>query len=275
MASDGTATAAPDVLQRILAHKEHEVAEAAKARPQRELEERAREAEAPRGLRRALAERVAAGEPALIAEIKKASPSKGVLRENFDPGSLARAYRDGGAVALSVLTDRGFFGGSGQDLATAREAVALPALRKDFLIDSYQIIEARAMGADCVLLIVAALGDARLRELRDKAVAYGMDVLVEVHDGDELERALAIDPDLVGINNRDLRTLVTDTTTTRSLRERVPEDVVLVTESGIHSADDLARMQATGVHAFLVGEALMSAPDPGARLAELFRLDPT
>jgi indole-3-glycerol phosphate synthase len=270
MPSEGPATAPPDVLQRILAHKAQEVAEAAKARPQRELEARAREAEAPRGFHRALAQRIAAAEPGVIAEIKKASPSKGVLRADFDAAAIARAYRDGGAAALSVLTDNPFFGGSGDDLAAARAAVDLPALRKDFVIDPYQIVEARAMGADCVLLIVAALDDTRLRELRDAALAYSMDVLVEVHDRAELERALAIEPDLVGVNNRDLRTFVTDTATTLALRERVPDDVLLVTESGIHSADDIAHMQTAGVHAFLVGEALMSAPDPGAGLADLF-----
>jgi indole-3-glycerol phosphate synthase len=206
----------------------------------------------------------------VIAEVKKASPSKGVLRADFDPEAIGRAYADNGAAALSVLTDHDFFQGAPEHLIAARAASGLPVLRKDFVLDPYQVYEARAMGADCILLIVAALGDATLRELRDAAAHLHMDVLVEVHDGDELERALAIGPDLVGINNRDLRTFETDTATTTRLRSRVPEDVLLVTESGILTADDVAAMQAADVHAFLVGEAFMVAPDPGERLAALF-----
>ncbi len=274
MASDAAPREAPDVLRRILARKAEEVAEAAEREPLRTVAERAARADAPRGLRAALARRIDAGAVAIIAEIKKASPSKGVLRADYDPAAIGRAYADGGASALSVLTDRDFFQGAPAHLAAARAASALPVLRKDFVIDAYQVYEARALGADAVLLIVAALGDAALRELRDLAAHLGMDTLVEVHDGDELERALAIRPDLVGINNRDLRTFDTDLATTARLRGRVPDNVVLVTESGIQSRADIERMRGDGVHAFLVGEAFMTSPDPGSRLAELFRLDP-
>lgn len=269
MPSEASPAAPPDILRRILERKAGEIAEAAAREPLAQLSRRAAAADAPRGLRDALARRIDAGAPAVIAEVKKASPSKGVLRADFDAAVIARAYADGGAAALSVLTDRDFFQGHPEHLAAARAASGLPVLRKDFVIDAYQVYESRAMGADCVLLIVAALGDAALRELRDLAAHLGMDVLVEVHDADELERALAIAPDLVGVNNRDLRTFHTSTDTTRVLRERVPDEVLLVTESGIHTADDVAAMRAAGVHAFLIGEALMVAPDPGARLAEL------
>ncbi|MDZ7748866.1 MAG: indole-3-glycerol phosphate synthase TrpC [Halofilum sp. (in: g-proteobacteria)] len=270
MSSEALPADTPDILRRILARKAEEVAEAAAREPLGALSRRAAEADAPRGFRAALEARIAAGEPAVIAEVKRASPSKGVLRADFDPEAIARAYADNGAAALSVLTDRDFFQGAPEHLAAARAASGLPALRKDFVVDPYQVYEARAMGADCILLIVAALGDAALRELRDAAAQLDMDVLVEVHDGDELERALAIGPDLVGINNRDLRTFETTTETTLALRDRVPDDVLLVTESGILDAVDVAAMQRAGVHAFLVGEAFMTAPDPGARLAELF-----
>lgn len=269
MPSDASPAATPDILRRILEHKAGEIAEAAAREPVAELSRRAAATDAPRGLRDALARRIDAGAPAVIAEVKKASPSQGVLRTDFDAAAIGRAYADGGAAALSVLTDRDFFQGHPQHLAAARAASGLPVLRKDFLVDPYQVYESRAMGADCVLLIVAALGDAALRELRDLATHLGMDVLVEVHDAAELERALAIAPDLVGINNRDLRTFATSTETTRALRARIPDDVLVVTESGIHDADDIAAMRAAGVHAFLVGEALMVAPDPGAKLAEL------
>jgi indole-3-glycerol phosphate synthase len=270
MTSEAAAADTPDILRRILARKAEEIAEAAAREPLARLAERAAGADAPRGFRAALAERIERGDPAVIAEVKKASPSKGVLRPDFDPAAIARAYAAGGAAALSVLTDRDFFEGDPEHLRAARASSGLPVLRKDFVVDPYQVYEARAMAADCVLLIVAALGDAALRELRDTAAHLGMDVLVEVHDGDELERALAIGPDLVGINNRDLRTFHTTTETTLALRERVPDDAVLVTESGIHTAEDVAAMRSAGVHGFLVGEAFMVAPDPGRRLAELF-----
>ncbi len=260
----------PDILRRILARKAEEIAAAAAREPIASVAERAAEADPPRGFRAALAQRLRAGAPAVIAEIKKASPSKGVLREDFDPAALGRSYAAGGAAALSVLTDRDFFQGDGHFLTAAREAGGLPTLRKDFIVDRYQIHEARALGADCVLLIVAALDDASLRELHELSIELGMDVLVEVHDAAELERALAIGADLVGINNRDLRTFETATETTRTLRSRVPGDVLVVTESGIHTPDDVAAMRAAHVHAFLIGEAFMVAPDPGERLAALF-----
>lgn len=269
MPSEARPATPPDVLRRILERKAGEIEEAAGREPLAALARRAAAADAPRGLRAALARRLDAGEPAVIAEIKKASPSKGVLRAEFEPDALARSCAAAGAAALSVLTDRDFFQGHPEHLAAARAASGLPVLRKDFVIDPYQVYETRAMGADCVLLIVAALGDAALRELHDLATHLGMDVLVEVHDADELERALAIGPDLVGINNRDLRTFHTSTETTRALRARIPDDVLLVTESGIHDADDVAAMRAAGVHAFLIGEALMVADEPGAKLAEL------
>lgn len=270
MSSETPIADTPDILRRILARKVEEIAAAAEREPLSALARRAADADAPRGLRAALVGRIDAGDAAVIAEVKKASPSRGVLRADFDPAAIGRSYAAGGAAALSVLTDRDFFQGDAAHLAAARAASGLPVLRKDFVIDPWQVYEARAMGADAILLIAAALGDAAMRELRDLAVHLGMDTLIEVHDGDELERALALEPDLVGINNRDLRTFETDVATTTRLRERVPADVLLVTESGIHTAEDVAGMRADGVHAFLVGEAFMTAPDPGARLAELF-----
>lgn len=270
MTSETPIAATPDILRRILARKVEEITAAAGREPLSALARRAADADTPRGLRAALGHRIEAGEAAVIAEVKKASPSRGVLREDFDPAAIGRSYALGGAAALSVLTDRDFFQGDPAHVAAARAASGLPVLRKDFVIDGYQVYEARAMGADAVLLIAAALGDAAMRELRDLAAHLGMDTLIEVHDGDELERALALEPDLVGINNRDLRTFETDVATTTRLRERVPADVLLVTESGIHTAADVAGMRGNGVHAFLVGEAFMTAPDPGARLTELF-----
>jgi indole-3-glycerol phosphate synthase len=260
----------PDVLKRILAYKREEVVAAAEAEPLRALAQRAAAADAPRGLRAALAADIEAGRAAVIAEIKKASPSKGVLRQDFDPAAVAEAYAAGGASALSVLTDRDHFQGAPEHLTAARAASGLAVLRKDFVIDAYQVYEARALGADAILLIVAALGDASLRELHDLARHLDMDVLIEVHTAEELERALAIGPNLVGINNRDLHTFATDTTTTTRLRRAMPADTLLVTESGIHTPADINAMRAAGVQAFLVGEAFMTAPDPGARLAELF-----
>jgi len=264
------ATGTPDILQRILARKSEEIASAAEAEPLRALGERAARADAPRGFRDALVRAIDAGRSGVIAEIKKASPSKGVMRDPYDPADIARSYARGGATVLSVLTDRDFFQGAPGHLVKAREASGLPVLRKDFVIDPYQVYEARALGADCILLIVAALGDAALRELHDLAVHLGMDVLVEVHDGEELERALAIGPALLGINNRDLRTFATTLDTTLDLRDRVPGNPVLVTESGIHTREHVGIMHAAGVHAFLVGEAFMTATDPGEKLAELF-----
>lgn len=208
--------------------------------------------------------------PAVIAEIKRASPSKGLLRAEFDPAAIARSYEKAGAACLSVLTDARFFQGASSHLQQARAACALPALRKDFLIDPYQAFESRALGADCVLLIAACLEDAQMRELEALALGLGMAVLVEVHDADELQRALALKTPLVGINNRNLRTFETRLETTLELLPRVPADRIVVTESGILSPQDVARMRASGVHTFLVGEAFMRAPDPGAALRALF-----
>jgi indole-3-glycerol phosphate synthase len=264
------ATANADILQRILARKAEEVAERSARRPLAQVRADAQQAAPVRGFRAALAARLARGEAAVIAEVKRASPSKGLLRADFDPAAIAASYERGGAACLSVLTDRDFFQGDDAYLQQARAACALPVLRKDFTVDPYQVWEARALGADAVLLIAAALDDARLARLNDAAGAAGLDVLVEVHDAGELERALRLAPPLLGINNRNLRTFDTRLETTLDLRDRVPEGTLLVTESGIHGVDDVARMRAAGVHAFLVGEAFMRADDPGARLAELF-----
>jgi len=260
----------PDILRRILARKAEELTLAAEQRPLRELAGAVEKLPAPRPFRGALAARLAAGRVAVIAEIKRASPSKGVLREPFEPTGIARSYAHHGATCLSVLTDRDFFQGDPAHLGAAREVCPLPALRKDFLIDPYQVFEARHLGADCILLIVAALGDPQLAELAGLAVDLGMDVLVEVHDAEELERALALGLPLIGINNRDLRTFETRLETTLRLRERIPADRLVVTESGIHTPEDVALMREHGIHAFLVGEAFMRAPDPGERLAGLF-----
>lgn len=260
----------PDILKRILARKGEVIAERQAREPLASVAERARKASVPSGFRAALEHGIKTGGSGVIAEIKKASPSKGILRDPFDPEAIARSYADGGASCLSVLTDEDFFQGDDAHLVAARDASGLPVIRKDFIIDPYQVYEARALGADCILLIVAALSDDQLRELHGLARELGMDVLVEVHDARELERALPLDPDLVGINNRDLRTFTTDTATTLNLRDQVPDDALLVTESGIHSAADVARMRSHGVHAFLVGEAFMTVPEPGDKLRELF-----
>ncbi|MDE2119827.1 MAG: indole-3-glycerol phosphate synthase TrpC [Betaproteobacteria bacterium] len=260
-----------DILQRILATKAREVEAARAQTPLAELEQRARRrADAPRGFAAALRRSIDAGRAGVIAEVKKASPSKGLLRADFDPAAIAAAYAAGGASCLSVLTDRDYFQGAPEYLRAARAACPLPVLRKDFLVDPYQVFEAAAMGADCVLLIAAALDDARLVELEDCATELGLDVLVEVHDGDELERALRLRTPLLGINNRDLRNFETHLETTLDLLPRIPPGRLVVTESGISSAADVARMRAHGVHAFLVGEAFMRRPDPGAALRELF-----
>ena len=224
----------------------------------------------PRDFVGALRSRIAAGRPAVIAEIKKASPSKGVLRPIFDPPAIAARYEAGGATCLSVLTDRDYFQGAPEFLTTARAACTLPALRKDFIIDEYQIAEARALGADCILLIVAALDDARLATLEACAHALDMAVLVEAHDGAELERALRLRTPLIGINNRNLRTFEVSLDTTLGLLARIPGDRLVITESGILAPGDVQLMRGHGVHAFLVGEAFMRAADPGAALATLF-----
>ena len=259
-----------DILNKIVAVKREEVAASSRMR---DLASLRREAEARRDVRDfagALRSRVVAGQAAVIAEVKKASPSKGVLREHFVPAEIAASYARHGAACLSVLTDVQFFQGSAAYLQQAREACTLPVLRKDFMVDPYQVCEARAMGADCILLIAACLDDALMADLEAQAMALGMAVLVEVHDGAELDRALRLKTPLLGINNRNLRTFEVTLDTTLSLLPRVPDDRLLITESGILGAADVARMRAAEVHAFLVGEAFMRAPDPGAALAQLF-----
>ncbi|HST28614.1 MAG TPA: indole-3-glycerol phosphate synthase TrpC [Rudaea sp.] len=259
-----------DILRRILARKADEVRERSARTPRYELAARIADAPPVRGFRAAMQSRIDAGKPAVIAEIKKASPSQGIIRADFQPAQIARGYEAGGAACLSVLTDIDFFQGADAYLRVAREACALPVLRKDFVIDEYQIYEARALGADCILLIVAALDDAQLVQFSTLARDLGMDVLAEAHDAAELERALKTSAPLIGINNRNLRTFETSLDTTLNLRSRVPADRLLVTESGIRARADVVRMRAAGVHAFLVGEAFMRAPDPGAELARLF-----
>ena len=259
-----------DILRRILATKAKEVAAAKLARPYIRVHADAEAASPPRDFVHSLRSKIDGGRAAVIAEIKKASPSKGVLRPIFDPPAIARRYEAGGAACLSVLTDRDYFQGAPEFLTAARAACSLPALRKDFIVDEYQVVEARALGADCILLIVAALDDAQLAALETRAHDLGMAVLVEVHDAAELERALALHTPLLGINNRNLKTFDVDLQTTLDLLPRIPGDRLVVTESGIQAPADVARMRAHGVHAFLVGEAFMRAADPGAALATLF-----
>lgn len=259
-----------DILDRILAVKQREIEEGRRHAPIAALEATARAQSAPRDFVGALRHKIAAGRSAVIAEVKRASPSKGLLRDPFDPPAIARTYEAHGAACLSVLTDVEFFQGSADYLRAARAACGLPVLRKDFIVDPYQIVEARAMGADCILLIVAALEQARMEALERTASELGMAVLVEVHDADELDRALRLSTPLVGVNNRNLRTFETSLDTTLELLVRMPSDRLVVTESGIHTPDDVRRMRARGVSAFLVGEAFMRAPDPGVELARLF-----
>lgn len=260
----------PDILKRILADKARELAAKSAARPLRELRAALKDAPLPRGFLAALQACVADGKPAVIAEIKRASPSQGLLRADFDVGAIAKSYAAAGAACLSVLTDAAYFQGRDDFLATARTACALPALRKDFIMDPWQVYESRLLGADAILLIVAVLGDAMLADLIALAADLGMDALLEVHDADELERTLALGAPLIGVNNRDLRSFHTDLQTTLALLPRVPADRFLVTESGIATRADIARLRAQGVHAFLVGETFMRAADPGAKLQELF-----
>ncbi len=259
-----------DILQQILRRKAEEVRERSAMISLARVRCVAADADPPRGFGEAIEKALQQRRPAVIAEVKKASPSQGVIRADFDPSAIARSYEAGGAACLSVLTDIDFFQGSDAFLQQARAACSLPVLRKDFVIDAYQVYEARALGADCILLIVAALGDPHLAELADLALELGMDVLVEAHDADELERALRTSATLIGINNRNLRSFETSLDTTLNLMDRVDADRVLVTESGIHRRDDVQRMRAAGVHAFLVGEAFMRAPEPGVALRELF-----
>jgi indole-3-glycerol phosphate synthase len=259
-----------DILQKILAVKEEEIAAAKKNEAFEAMRAAAEFVPPPRDFVGALRAKIAAGQAAVIAEIKRASPSKGVLREDFHPAEIAVSYERGGAACLSVLTDRQFFQGSADYLKEARDACALPVLRKDFMIDPYQVYEARAMGADCILLIVAALSLPQMRELEALAHQLGMAVLVEVHDGQELAQALQLDTPLLGINNRNLRTFETRLQTTLELLSSIGADRLVVTESGILRPEDVCLMRGQGVHAFLVGEAFMRAPDPGTELARLF-----
>ena len=260
----------PTVLKQILDRKVEEIAERQQQISLAEMRAKAKAANAPRGFVDAIAARIERDEPAVIAEVKKASPSKGVIRESFDPEQIAKSYAAGGAACLSVLTDVDFFQGSEAYLQQARAAVSLPVIRKDFIIDPYQVYEARAMGADCILLIVAALEDQAMAELNQLAQQLGMDVLVEVHDADELARALPLGNRLLGINNRNLHTFDTRLETTIELLEQIPESCIVVTESGIHTHEDVALMRYHQVNAFLVGEAFMRADEPGDKLNELF-----
>jgi len=259
-----------DILKTILTRKAEEIRGRSARVSLRDLSARVDDAPPVRGFVAAIEAKIAAGQAGVIAEVKKASPSKGVMRPDFRPAEIARSYEAGGAACLSVLTDVDFFQGADAYLQEARSACSLPVLRKDFTIDPYQVYEARVLGADCILLIVAALGDAALVELSELAAELDMDVLVEVHDGEELERALATPARLIGINNRNLRTFATTLDTTLELRSRVPAQRLLVTESGIVTREDVARMRGADVHAFLVGETFMRAEDPGAELRRLF-----
>lgn len=263
-----------DILDKIVAVKRQEVAAALKKTSLAAMRADAESRVLTRDFVGALRAKIAAGQAAVIAEVKKASPSKGVLREDFIPADIAQSYAEGdgqiSAACLSVLTDRQFFQGQPDYLKQARASCPLPVLRKDFMVDPYQVYEARAMGADCILLIAACLDDAQMADLEAQALSLGMAVLVEVHDGDELDRALRLKTPLVGINNRNLRTFEVTLDTTLALLPRVPRDRLLVTESGILGATDVARMRRADVHAFLVGEAFMRAADPGAALAQLF-----
>lgn len=260
----------PDVLKRILAVKVVENEQRSRTMPLTTLQERISVQAPVRGFVNAMDAKLTSQQPAVIAEVKKASPSKGVLRDPFDPAAIAKSYEQGGAACLSVLTDEDFFQGSEAALVAARNACTLPVIRKDFIIDDYQVYEARAMGADCILLIVAALDDAQMQGLYQLAVELGMDVLVEVHDAQELARALVLQPMLLGINNRDLRTFDVTLDTTLSLLKDIPPATTVVTESGILGVEDVQRMQQANIQAFLVGEAFMRAEDPGAALQELF-----
>ena len=259
-----------DVLDKIMQHKALEVAQAKQQCSQAELEARLSQASPCRGFSAALQASLALGRVAVIAEIKKASPSKGLIRADFDPAKIAANYQQHGASCLSVLTDAEFFQGSNAYFKQARAACNIPMLRKDFMLDEYQIVEARAMGADCILLIAAALPDDLMHQLAEKAQQLGMDVLVEVHDEQELQRGLELNMSMLGINNRNLRTFETSLDTTLDLLSSIPDDIVVVTESGIHSSADVRLMRAHQVNSFLVGEVFMRADDPGQRMAELF-----
>jgi indole-3-glycerol phosphate synthase len=259
-----------DILNKIIATKHEEIAAALAVKPLAVVEAEAAAQPAPRDFVGAIRDKISCGQPAVIAEIKKASPSKGIIRPDFHPADIARSYEQHGAACLSVLTDRQYFQGCPEYLQAARAACALPVLRKDFMVDRYQVAEARAMGADAILLIAAALTLAAMQALEAQAHAYGMAVLVEVHNGEELDAALHLKTPLLGINNRNLRTFEVTLATTLGLLSRIPADKIVVTESGILAPEDVALMRANKVEAFLVGEAFMRAPEPGVELARLF-----
>ena len=259
-----------DILNKIIATKVIEVAAAKAQKPLATIQAEAATAVAVRDFAGSIRSKIANNRPAVIAEIKKASPSKGIIREDFRPADIARSYEQGGAACLSVLTDAEYFQGSPEYLKQARAACSLPVLRKDFMIDPYQVYEARAMGADCILLIAAALDLATMRELEKIAHGLGMAVLVEVHNGEELDLALQLETPLLGINNRNLRTFEVTLDTTLGLLSRIPANKIIVTESGIFTAEDVALMRKNNVHTFLVGEAFMRQPEPGAELAKVF-----
>jgi indole-3-glycerol phosphate synthase len=260
----------PDILKKIVNRKLEEITDRQRKVSQQALQEKLKTADVPRGFVDSIAAKLKAGKAGVISEIKKASPSKGVLRKHFLPADIASSYENGGAACLSVLTDIDFFQGSDEYLQQAREACSLPVIRKDFIIDTYQVYEARVIGADCILLIVACLEDTQMMALNDLAHELGMDVLVEVHDDEELKRALKLNNRLIGINNRNLKTFEVALDTTLNMLEQIPDEVIVVTESGIHSVNDVKLMRDNNVNAFLVGEAFMRADDPGAKLAELF-----
>ncbi len=260
----------PDILKKIIEKKLEQLRKRSNNLPLKQLAAGLAGIDPCRDFSAAVESTIAAGKPAVIAEIKKASPSKGVIRKNFNPSKIAMSYERGGATCLSVLTEVDFFQGEDAHLREARSACSLPVIRKDFIIDPYQVYEARSIGADCILLIVACLGDAQLRELNDLAHHLDMDVLIEVHNEEELERALQVNNRLIGINNRDLRSFEVSLNTTLNLLSQVPDDRIVVTESGIHRVEDVTRMQREAVNAFLVGEAFMRAEDPGEKLAGLF-----